>query len=77
MRSEPKTRVILRKAELFNAFRKYAHYDATKFILGDKHATELIYLRNGEKEAEWDQPEIDQEKLQKILLQSVPERYLW
>ena len=66
----------LHKCNLWEAFQKYARYDAEELIIADKNATEFVHLRGGEKRGAFDRPEIDRERLKEILLNSVPEKYV-
>lgn len=59
--------VVLKEAGLFDEFKKYARWDATKTLIQDKNGT--THLTFGEEQ---DSPEIDRASLRKILLESIP-----
>ncbi|KAK4077723.1 uncharacterized protein Triagg1_3417 [Trichoderma aggressivum f. europaeum] len=59
--------VVLKEAGLFDEFKKYARWDATKTLIQDKNGT--THLEFGEEQ---DSPEIDRASLRKILLESIP-----
>ncbi|PNP50361.1 hypothetical protein THARTR1_08965 [Trichoderma harzianum] len=59
--------VVLKEAGLFDEFKKYARWDATKTLIQDKNGT--THLAFGEEQ---DSPEIDRASLRKILLDSIP-----
>ncbi|KKP05312.1 hypothetical protein THAR02_02578 [Trichoderma harzianum] len=59
--------VVLKEAGLFDEFKKYARWDATKTLIQDKNGT--THLAFGEEQ---DSPEIDRASLRKILLESIP-----
>jgi 2-polyprenyl-6-methoxyphenol hydroxylase-like FAD-dependent oxidoreductase len=64
----------IRKCNLWDSFSKYARYDGQEMILADKNATILVHMGDGKTEG--DRPEIDREKLQEILLESVPKEII-
>ncbi|KAL7944067.1 FAD/NAD(P)-binding domain-containing protein [Trichoderma barbatum] len=59
--------IVLKEAGLFDEFKKYARWDATKTLVQDKNGT--THLVFGEEQ---DAPEIDRASLRKILLESIP-----
>ena len=76
----------VRKAGLWEQFRRFARYDGQALVLADKYATKVFNEGAGEPPADDDdedslkkarrfggaRPEIDRERLKEILLDSVP-----
>lgn len=58
---------VLKEAGLFDEFKKYARWEASKTIIQDKNGT--THLVFGEEQ---DAPEIDRAALRKILVESIP-----
>ncbi|PTB37176.1 hypothetical protein M441DRAFT_148886 [Trichoderma asperellum CBS 433.97] len=58
---------VLKEAGLFEEFKKYARWEASKTIIQDKNGT--THLVFGEDQ---DAPEIDRASLRKILVESIP-----
>ena len=78
----------LRKAGLWDEFKKHARYDGEEIVVADRNATVLVHRRPGaaapaadaaaptEGKDPWARPEIDRERLKEILLKSVPEGWV-
>lgn len=64
----------IKKCQLWDSFQRYARTEGEEMIICDKNWTELVHLKGGQR----DRPEIDREKLQEILLESLPEeKVVW
>ena len=71
--------LAVKKANLWDAFKRYARYDGEAFILADKHFNKVFETGGaaGEEES-GGRPEIDRTRLREILLDSVPaEKIQW
>jgi 2-polyprenyl-6-methoxyphenol hydroxylase-like FAD-dependent oxidoreductase len=67
----------LRKCDLWEAFLQYASYAGDEKTIADKNATVLVHVGGGEK-GTFDRPEIDRQKLKKILVESIsPKLVKW
>lgn len=58
---------VLKEAGLFEEFKKYGRWEASKAFIQDKNGT--THLISGEDQ---DEPEIDRSRLRKILVESIP-----
>lgn len=70
----------VRAAGLWDEFERYARYDGEALAIADKNATRLINISGDGEKSEFSRPEIDRERLKRILLGSVPEdmiRWNW
>lgn len=63
----------LKEIGLWEDFQKYARYDGEAMIVGDKNLKKYIYLGGATKETSRGRPEIDREKLRKILYEALPD----
>ena len=63
----------LKDIGLWDDFQKYARYDGEAMILADKNLKKYLYVDGATKESSRGRPEIDREKLRKILWESLPE----
>lgn len=63
----------LKEIGLREEFQKYARYDGEAIIFGDKNLKKYIYMGGATKETSRGRPEIDREKLRKILYEALPE----
>lgn len=63
----------LKEIGLWDEFQKYARYDGEALVIGDKNLTKYIYMGGATKETSRGRPEIDREKLRKILYEALPD----
>jgi len=63
----------LKEIGLWEEFQKYARYDGEAMIIGDKTLKKYIYMGGATKETSRGRPEIDREKLRKILYEVLPD----
>lgn len=63
----------LKEIGLWGEFQKYARYDGEALVIGDKHLKKYLYMGGTTKETSRGRPEIDREKLRKILYEALPD----
>ena len=63
----------LKKIGLWEDFQKYARYDGEAIVIADKNLKKYIYMGGTTKESSRGRPEIDREKLRKILYEALPD----
>ena len=61
----------LKAANLWDDFLKHARYEGEELVIADKHATEIIHMRQDSLDKAYARPEIDRKRLQELLLDSV------
>jgi 2-polyprenyl-6-methoxyphenol hydroxylase-like FAD-dependent oxidoreductase len=64
----------MKRAGLFDQFLQYARYDGEELVIAHRNGTELVHMKAGGPTTpgvEQSRPEIDREKLVKVLLESV------
>lgn len=64
------------KCQLWESFRKYARYDASRMVIADKHGIIVMDLGEEVDDVGQERPEIDRVKLRDILLESVPNQWI-
>jgi len=62
----------LKEIGLWEEFQRYARYDGEAMVIGDKNLKKYIYMGGATKETSRGRPEIDREKLRKILYEALP-----
>ncbi|CAF9909298.1 MAG: hypothetical protein HETSPECPRED_008928 [Heterodermia speciosa] len=62
----------LKEIGLWDKFQEYARYDGEAMIFADKNLKKYVYMDGATKETSRGRPEIDREKLRKILLEALP-----
>ena len=63
----------LKEVGLWEQFQKYARYDGEAIVIADKNLKKYIYVGGTTKETSRGRPEIDREKLRKILYEALPD----
>ncbi|KAG7008831.1 monooxygenase [Physcia stellaris] len=63
----------LKQIGLWDKFLEYARYDGEALILADKNLKKYLYMDGATKQTSRGRPEIDREKLRKILWEALPE----
>lgn len=63
----------LQEIGLWDEFLKYARYDGEALIVADKNLKKYLYMEGTTKETSRGRPEIDREKLRKILYEALPD----
>ena len=63
----------LKEIGLWEEFLKYARYDGEAMAIADKNLKKYLYMGGTTKETSRGRPEIDREKLRKILYEALPE----
>lgn len=64
--------LVLKEAELYDEFTKYARYDGEAFTLTDKTLKRYISMGGASSTTSRGRPEIDRIRLRQILLESIP-----